>query len=205
MKTLTTFAIAVMCTWSTAVAQKTDIGLMAGAGLSILDASSDYLGEYKASPAFQINLQVRQTLTERIGLRAEPGFARRGANLNYQGGTSGQIDLNYIHLPVLLTYQPAPKVSFMAGPEVAYLVSSFGQVADFDRVKLDNEDDRLDIGVNAGLLYDLSQKVQLGLRFYRGFLSTSGEVPITDENGNVTDYLTNYNQSLSLTAAYKFN
>jgi len=70
-------------------------------------------------------------LTEALGLQPEAVYSGQGVK-----GTGGKISLNYINIPVLLTYTLPAGLFFQTGPQLGFLVSAKAKGNDGSSVDL---------------------------------------------------------------------
>jgi len=182
--------------------QTLNYGVGAGLNYSSLMISNFGNEEPKYKLGFQINAVVGYSINDKIGLRIEPGFVNRGTILSYPGQSDSKININYISIPILFKYSPIDKLSILLGPECAYRLTakstSDGNTADLKSMY----DSKVDLGINAGLIYRLIDKLEIGLRYNRGFVSTISDLRFTDENGNDKGKAILCNQGFTISFAY---
>lgn len=100
-----------------------------------------------------------------------------------------------------MTIAPVDKVTFMVGPNIAYVLSSpFILDSDARRIVGGNNQD-FDFGIKAGISYNITDHFELAFKYYRG-LRPSYQLDLTDTNGNSAGYRFYY-QGFSLGAFYK--
>jgi opacity protein-like surface antigen len=119
-------------------------------------------GEYKISnqwgiqPELDYNLMVSKTSDV--------------FNQIYPGGISSNIQLNYVSVPVMLTFKPVPELSIMAGPQYGYLISQTTGL--FPQGK-NQSFSKSDFSIAFGGQLNLG-KVKFGLRYVVGLLNING-------------------------------
>jgi len=91
-------------------------------------------------------------------------------NQIYPGGISSNIQLNYISVPVMLTFKPVPELSIMAGPQYGYLISQTTGL--FPQGK-NQSFSKNDFSIAFGGQLNLG-KVKFGLRYVVGVLNVNG-------------------------------
>lgn len=130
-------------------------------------------------------------------LYVTPGilFSQKGGSLEFDfGGTSeeSKTKLTYVDIPVMITYQSNPEKGFYAegGPYFGILLS-----ADADGDDIKDDFNSLDIGIGAGVGYDLGQFL-LGIRYNIGLTNLAADSG--EEEGSAKL------QVLQLFGAYKF-
>ncbi|MFZ6009550.1 MAG: porin family protein [Bacteroidota bacterium] len=156
--------VIVLCAAAAVPAQVT-IGVKAGpnaadvvmTGVIDKDAEADLNVKLSYHGGVYINL----ALTEQLFLQGEVLYSNKGVN------AITNINLHYINIPILLQYTLTKKLFVEVGPELGYLFSARSRYGDVSNVW----NNKLDIGLDAGLLLTAFPKVAVGLRFNGGFSS----------------------------------
>ncbi|MCB0592769.1 MAG: PorT family protein [Lewinellaceae bacterium] len=178
------FAFLICCHLPEATSQPTKgIGIMAGVNLShiyITDAGgfNDFNQSLRWQPGVQAGLTAIPVLfSEQFGLKLGFGYFQRGAASDSKGPTlldkDGVFRFHYLSLPITVLYYPTERLFFELGPQLSYLVGAkthlkeSGEITSFNRT-IDHYEN---IGLSAGLGYDIQQRVKVSLQFYQGFLS----------------------------------
>lgn len=154
----------------------------------------------KYKPGFQMNAVIGYNINDKLGLRFEPGFSNRGAIIIFPGEPDSRINLNYISIPILFKYAPINRLSILAGPEGAIKLTA-KSTSDGYTSNLTAWDRKFDFGINAGFSYRLIDKLEIGLRYNRGFISTISHLRFTDVSGN-QDQPKLCNQGFAFTLIY---
>ncbi|MDR3716678.1 MAG: porin family protein [Puia sp.] len=81
----------------------------------------------------------------------------------YGGLNSANVQLNYLTIPLLVTYRPLNVLSVMAGPQFGYLINREGTMTEYTN----NEIKKGDISVVGGFQLNLS-KFRVGARYFVG-------------------------------------
>ncbi len=184
-----------------AYSQSLDYGL--GVGLHSSNLLSDNYPERNLNykQGVQFNVILTYNFNEKFGLSIEPGFANRGTILTFSGHSDTKINLNYLILPVVADYTFFNKFSFFIGPECSYRISAKektdGKINDVNSVY----DSEIDFGVIAGLSYQIIDKLDVGIRYNRGFISTTKNLRIVDQHGYDKE-VNLFNQGFTLSLAY---
>ena len=108
--------------------QKIDWGIQVGGGVSNqysnlnnFNSSKDtydYLNRPNSwSPSFNFDVVLNTEITHRFGLGTGLGYIRKGSTTKKPEVTS---QLDYIHLPILISYKLVNRWSLVAGPEIGY-------------------------------------------------------------------------------------
>jgi opacity protein-like surface antigen len=151
---------------------------------------------------FQFNAILKYNFNDKFGISIEPGFANRGTILSSSGYSDTKINLNYLILPVTANYTLFDKFSILIGPECSYRISAKGKTDDNKSDLNSIYDSKIDFGVIAGLSYQIFDKLDIGFRYNRGFISAIKDLRFTDEYGNDKGKVSILNQGFTLSIAY---
>jgi hypothetical protein len=197
---------------------RVSLGFRAGPQLSSLIGSDLRLlstgGQLRAITGYFAAININTRISTCFSLNSELGVSRTGASLNLQDSASGrQFDSKFRSL--YLTIQPAsPTLTFKrlrlyAGPYLSLLMSASIQRLD-DKGSLYTDKSifgnatspgayrhKLDIGLAAGLEYELKNGVSFGAGWRRGF------VPVMEDT-RVQQQWKIYNQQFLLTLGIRF-
>jgi hypothetical protein len=173
---------------SIALKAQTTWGIKAGAGLvdiAVLNAG-DHPVSYTARPTYFGGAYINQKFTTHIGMSGELIYIDKGAKFD-----DATIHLHYINMPVLFNYYFVDgKLRMEGGPEVGYLVS-----AD------DFWSNDFDIGVDFGVAYSITSKINLGVRSNLSF-SDVASVEKRDVNNYPDGEVSYRNRSAQLYVGY---
>ena len=156
--------------------------------------------EYK--PGFQFNTMLKYNFNDKFGVRIEPGLANRGTIFTSSDYPDTKINLSYLILPVAANYTLFDNFSIFIGPECSYRISAKGKTDDSSSDIKPIYDSKIDVGVIAGFSYQLFDKLEMGFRYNRGFISTIKDFMFTDEYGNSQGKASLLNQGFTLSIAY---
>ena len=201
MKKNVIFIVLIFAAWQ-GYSQSINYGF--GVGLSssslVLDNYPEQNPNYKLG--YQFNAMLKYNFNEKFGVSIEPGFANRGAILSSTGYSDTKINLNYLILPVTAHYTLFDKFSIFIGPECSYRISAKGKTNGEKNDVNSIFDSKIDFGVIAGLSYQILEKIDVGIRYNRGFISTIKDIRYTDEHGNDKGEANVFNQGFTLSVAY---
>ena len=119
---------------------------------------------------------------------AELLFSIKGVN-----AVDAKINLYYVTVPLLVQYSISENFKAEAGPELGYLViakSKYGNVSNI-------YNNKLDLGLDLGLIYSATKKINFGLRLNAGISSVIDSA--NQPSGNKIKY---QNRVLQLSATY---
>jgi len=120
-----------------------------------------------------------------LGLMIELYYAGLGTGFASIGDS--KLHLNYLVLPVLLTYEFRPKFTTGLGPYFGFLLNARDQGDDFEE-NITDLISGLDVGVKIGVYFQVSEVLNLGVSFNRGFINT--------QSGERVSTFKQYNQSV---------
>lgn len=177
---------------SSSIAQSA-FGLKGGVNISKLKMNTDQMwlkSTYKTG--FNIGGFAELKLSEKLYLQPEILLNAAGGKWGEgNGGDNVIFTCNYISIPLLLKYK-IKNISFGAGPQAGLLMSASSKMLD---EKSDEKDffESYDFGGILNIDYDLTQKLNVGLRYQAGLVNV-----VKDNN----DFKT-INKSFQLSLQYK--
>ena len=188
--------IALLCLILTSSSLYSQFNVQAGLNSSSISFSVEGFSlETSSLVGFHAGVNYRNKIGNSFYLTPGLLFSQKGASLEFDFGGAveeSKIKMNYIDIPVIFTYQSNPEKGFFVegGPYFGLLLS-----ADADGEDVKDDFNSLDIGIGAGVGYDLGQLL-LGLRYNIGLTDLAAESG--EEEGSATF------QVLQLFGAYKF-
>jgi hypothetical protein len=166
-----------------AYAQKFTLGLRGGFVVSTITAGKNNPGRSFLSPmpsySFGSTMHYRFSDSSSWSLRAEPGYSRLGCSYK-DAMVNGNIALEYINVPLLVSFSPVSKLYIEAGPEFAFLGNS-KIIVDGKPRRLRNYEYMTVSGI-IGVSYDVMNRVNAGIRYSHGVTRVSNTV-FYDGNG----------------------
>lgn len=136
------------------VEAQTTLGVHAGANLTTKKTNANFKGMIFG---YNLGWTAEFQITERLLIQSELNISQLGY---HSGSTSKR--LNYLEIPIFPKYK-FNRLGLFAGPQISILLSENDDVYDYKKI---------DLGVNAGLEYDLSDNLNLSAR-YRFSLSSA--------------------------------
>ena len=122
----------------------------------ISNVDSDFPKDaYKPKISYHFGSFVNYSFSKQFGLQFEVLFSNKGYELELENSTS-IISLNYLNWPILIYYKPFKQLEIEFGPEFGYLITGEPLVNSFD------------MGFDIGLRYNISEKVNAGIRYNQG-------------------------------------
>ena len=163
------------------VASAQDMNFGAKAGINMSNLTGD--AETDAKIGFQVGAFAEFKISEKFAIQPEVMYSALGAK-----DDADNLNMNFIVIPVMAKYFVSEKFSLEAGPQVALLMSAkYGDVDVKDAFK------STDFGLNLGAGYDVSEKMNVGLRYSMGMSNISEDDTFDIKTSNI-----------ALTLGYKF-
>lgn len=142
---------------------------------------------------------VSYDFTKKISASTDILFIKKGCKTsNYSNTANNRYILNYLTLPVVLNYRLWPRLSILTGGEVAVLLSSYYKSDLFKQNVKYIFGNPVDFGITGGLLYHISPKVNISLRY------TYGLSNIMNKDFKGWDGFKAHNEGLQLSLGYAF-
>ncbi|HEY5916362.1 MAG TPA: porin family protein [Chryseolinea sp.] len=145
-------------------------GLKGGLNYSRVIEKTDTSGwnGYSFAPSINVGVFADFNLTEKTSIASE--FLLSDKPFGYHGN-SGTSHLLYINLPVMFSCDVSNRISLKAGPQAGLLIATFGKNPEYLSAIYTN---RFDLGIVAGIDYQLSQSFILAFRFEQGLANMIG-------------------------------
>ena len=192
------FSLAFLLTFCSTAYAQVELGLKAGPMLSrsYVNSSNDMIGTgfIDAKISFLVGGFVRLPISPKLGLQAELLYSRKGDEFR---------NLDYVSLPLMLQYEFFPKLRAEAGVEVGYLL---GIDDGLDRGIFESHPfyRRMDAGLNAGLSYDVLDRLNIGLRYNLGVYDIYRPDIMPGFGSPTVDDSDVKNHTLQLSVGYRF-
>lgn len=134
-------------------------GIKAGANLStiMVTKSGEDPGDesYSSRFSYHAGSYIQAPFNEHLLWQVELLFSNKGYKMESNGETVN-VSLNYLNFPILLIYRPIEALEFEFGPEFGYMISGEEMMNNFD------------LGMDIGARYNISSKLNAGLRYSYG-------------------------------------
>lgn len=180
-------------------------GVKAGLNHSNIAHNSDdrVYEETKSRSDFHLGGYMQVPLNEKFSLIPELVYTKRGFKTE-ESIFSPEIryKVNYLEVPVIVSYSPIVWLGIDLGPSVAYQLSAYAKSGDGKNDISDAFDRKLDLGLNAGLRVKANEKLAVVFRYYYGLTSIL-DVDMRDENNMVTGQINYFNRSAQLGVSYR--
>ena len=203
MKKIILTAAAVFA-FSFANAQDVKFGAKAGLNISSITGDTDGFGDISSKVGFQVGGFAEIKISDKFAIQPELLYSAQGAKTEFsEEGLSvkGTQKLAYLNIPVMARFYVAKGFSLEAGPQLGFLLSAEQEATvsfegESETESADNKKDfnSTDFGFNLGAGYDVTENINLGLRYSIGLNN------IVKENGSDS----NSNSNLAFAVGYKF-
>lgn len=150
--------------------QSLQLGIKAGGNLMKIGGRS-YDG--KQYPGFSAGIYGKLNFTSKWSLQPEIDWnqtiAKTSEDFNsiYHGVSFQQVNLNYVAIPVLISFKPSPWLSILVGPQYGYLVSQTTNLLLDPTLHDKKAFNKNDLSIVFGGQINL-EKVVFGLRYQAG-------------------------------------
>ena len=159
-------------------------------------------------PTYLGGLFVNVLLFETFSLQPEVLYVNKGFQSTSSGSTTPRYNLHYLSVPIMLQYHVLDKLIVALGPEVSYLMDATRN-PNFDNFfssstsaidQLLSSYKNLDIALNVGVGYLLSDTWALSLRYNIGLYDISKDYSISVQSQEEPVLISGstYNRSLQL-------
>jgi hypothetical protein len=180
------------------------LGVKAGLNVNdmiLKDAPPGDDGGIEANIGFHAGVYTTININKKFSFIPELQFSQRGYASKSSFGDA-RVNLNYLELPLLLSYSPIEFLNIDLGPNFAYKLSAVSK-SDGTSRNIDNvfEED-LDIGITGGLRFNVSEKISIVGRYYYGITSLF-EFSILDDQNNPLGSGTAHNRNIQVGLSYK--
>jgi hypothetical protein len=156
--------------------QSLELGLKAGGNLMKIGGRSF---DGKSYPGFSAGVYGKLNFTSKWSLQPElvwnQTIAMTGDEFStiYPGGVNNtQVNLNYVAIPVLLSFKPVPELSLLLGPQYGFLASQTTGLLQGPGQTSQNTFNKNDLSIVFGGQLNLG-KVIIGLRYSAGLNNIS--------------------------------
>lgn len=185
MKKIVLTAVAVFA-FGFANAQEVKFGVKAGLNLSNL--TGDATGT-SIKAGFQVGGLVEIKTSEKFSIQPEIVYSMQGAKVD-----GGKLEISYLNVPVMAKYFVAKGFSLEVGPQIGFLVSAKAKADGGVSEDFKDSLKSTDFSLNLGAGYDVTENINLGLRYGFG-LSNMSKI---SGDGTIK------NSNIALAVAYKF-
>ncbi len=155
---------------------------------------------------FHVGLLAAYAFSDKVALRGELLYSTKGFQSAADSSTTDgfKLNMNYLSLPILIDYQPLPKLHLVAGPSFSYRVL-LDSDPNTDNPFFSLEDiwnNSFDFSLATGLEYGIGEHLRLGVRYLYA-LTAAGKVSLVDENATpIEEGIQWKNRTLQISAMF---
>jgi hypothetical protein len=148
--------------------------------------------DYSSVASFHVGIFSKLRLSNKFDFIPELQYIRKG--YHYKSTYSeGDIRLDYIELPLLISYTPISLLAIEAGPSAGIKVKESTYIKLYEST---------DVGVVGGLRFNLTSKWSALARYYYGITSVNDIYFNSGPNQGPVEKVSTYNRNLQFSIAY---
>ncbi len=190
------FIILLSIFYSSFLSAQISLGVKGGINFSRIN-NLNFGSQNDKKRGIYMGLSSNTSLSEKFDIQSDLMYSQKGINLDI-----GNINIDYISLPILLSYKWNKKFSIQLGPELNYKILVTSTIHPY--LNKDDLYNKFDFATDLGIAYHLTDKVGIEIRYSYG-LNDLITIDFTDEDGNLieTKHFGN-NQVVQLGVKYRF-
>ena len=155
-----------------------DVKFGAKAGLNMSNWGGD-AGDASMKIGFQVGGFAEIKVSDKFAIQPELVYSALGTKTE-----DGSINTNYLNIPVMAKYFVAKGFSLEAGPQLGFLMSAKAK-ANGESADIKDTFESIDFGLNFGAGYDVTENINLGVRYSAGLsniMKDSGDIKVNNSN-----------------------
>ena len=171
------------------------LGFKAGVNINEIvmkNVSKDFMYQTSSITSFHVGVFSKLRLSDKFDFIPELQYIRKGYDYKPSYG-KGEIRLDYIELPLLISYKPISLLAIEAGPSFGIKIK---ENTSFDRYE------STDIGAVGGLRFNLTSKWSVIGRYYDGITSVYDIYFNQGPNQGSVENISTYNRNFQFSIAY---
>jgi opacity protein-like surface antigen len=175
--------------------QAQEVKYGAKAGLNLSNVTGDIEGN-SMKVGFQVGGFAEIKITDKFSFQPELMYSAQGTKFEEEFfGETIEFDMNlgYINVPLMAKYYFTDKFSLEAGPQLGFLLSAKAK-AEGESEDIKDDFNTLDFGLNIGAGFDVSENINIGLRYTAGLSNLAKDA----------DGFEVRNSNIALLLAYRF-
>jgi hypothetical protein len=179
------------------------VGVKGGAQINnTFTSPKKWTRETRPLTSYHFGIFTKLNITKKIAIIPELQFIRKGYTYDPKiyGYGDATVELNYVELPVILSYSPAKVFSLELGPTAGLKVSAKNSLY-VNRID-DYYDESVEFGLTGGMRFSFLRKFSIVSRYYYG-LSRISTTHVIDKN-NYTEEFSEYNNNFQFSLYYAF-
>ncbi|PTM09937.1 MAG: PorT family protein [Bacteroidetes bacterium] len=160
-------------------AQGVDFGVKAGANFA--NIGGDETDDYGSRTSFHFGVTAGIAVSDNFSVQPELVYSSQGATFDFEG-IDGDVQLNYLNLPIMAQFQVADGFSVEVGPQFGFLMSANLKVDD-EEEDIKDELKGLDLAAGIGVNYAMASGLNFGARYNLGLSNVNdGDDDIKNQN-----------------------
>lgn len=163
--------------------------------IKAVDLPSTIDGSSKLHIGFHVGVYAEISLGDRLRFIPEVQYTGRGVDYD-----ATEVKVNYIELPLLLSWSATDWLGVDLGPNPALRVSTILKQSG-SKAKVDLYND-LDLGVVAGVRFKINERLLILARYCYGLVPI-GEVEFRDANNRTISVVKEYNMNGQVSVGYR--
>jgi hypothetical protein len=192
------FLLPVLFQITFAMSQQISFGVKGGAQINniFLNGPEQWTRETRALTSYHFGIFGKLNITKKIAIIPELQFIRKGYIFDPKiyGYGEARVELNYLELPVILSYSPAKVFSLELGPTAGLKVSAkssyYGNYID------DYYDQSVEFGLTGGIRFSFLRKFSIASRYYYGLSRISTILVDNNKDEELVEHNNNFQFSL---------
>ena len=177
MKKVTTIlSLAVFCLFLSSASAQNAVGIKGGVNIANL---SGFEGDSRVSG--HAGVFLHHTINRNWCFQPELLFSGEGQQY-FSNGSERTLALDYIQLPLMIQYYPAPQVYFEAGPQVGLLVSAQDKGDEVAHINVKDDFSTAQVALGVGIGFKATEQLILYGRYNFGLTDVTKFDNIVDHS-----------------------
>ncbi len=207
------FTLPLLCLLPLFSIAQLSIGLRAGVNVSNIhinepsDFNEEIDGNYHYRTGVDLGINATWQTSEHFRVQSGLIYSRKGTSIDISPDSNepnNKFDLHYLAIPLVAQYKILGPLWLSGGMEARYLLSAIGKYP-MDEVTITDIWTRADLGLNAGITWQVAANLQLNIEYQYGLVNVGKKTTYTDSNGDpLSKQPKTTNRSIALTLGYAF-
>jgi len=183
---------------------QTNFGLNVGLNTSNHKVKPEIAFGTKYLAGYQLGIWMKNTLSEKLNLSSEIAYSKEGFQFDFADSLEFKSPIRFVNLNTAISYLLVKNLRIRSGPQIGFLISSKWIIDGLEFESMEYE--KVSIGWNFGLNYELSKSLMVGFRFHQGFNDISFDIlPTFNDLGMPTGeiHIDEFKRNLQINLYYK--
>ncbi|MCF6182714.1 porin family protein [Lutibacter sp.] len=159
------------------------IGVKLGLNYTLPKLNNNSLAVLENKIGFSGGMFMNYNFSNKLAVQPELLFSTQNFNYTIENfdivnGSTNKKGINkesYLNIPILLKYFLVNKFDIEFGPQIGFIINSNTNLIFYNKAfKFDKPNDKFNFSGNIGIGYDISTKMNLGIRYNFGILELNG-------------------------------